>query len=219
MKVKQKKALFFDCDGTLVDSIDSLARVHGELVRQFGKTLEVTPALIRSNWSQGWQKLYADTYGMNREEIALSTPVFRTLAREHFKSSRPFKGIDEALKKLSKTHALYVVSENYSDIVANSLILGGLVNYFSRIYGYESLQGMSKSDPRFFLTPADELNLEKEHITVIGDTVGDIVGAKKGGLRVIACSWGYQDRELLVEAKPDYLADSPEELLDIIQQA
>lgn len=218
MKSKPKKSLFFDYDGTLVDSLESTAQIHREVLRQLGKDIVVTSDLIRAHWSAGWQKLYTDVYGMTREETMLSTPVYRNLAREHCRVTTLFDGIEGVLRKLGKTHSLYVISANYSEVILGGLAANKITSHFSGVYGQDSLYGIHKNDPRFYLIPVDELGLEKEDITVIGDSVGEIEAAKKAGLKVIGCSWGWQDRDALIDAKPDFIADDPRELLDIVQE-
>lgn len=218
MQEEKSKILFFDYDGVMVDSLECVAKIHGRILRQFGKNIAVSASLIKENWSGGWQGLYEHTYGLTREEIPLTVPVYRELALAEFVSVRLCKGIEPVIKKLAKRHQLVVVSANYSDIIYRTLTDTGLDAYFSGIFGQGELAGIEKSDPRFFLNPIEELNVEKEEVVAIGDTVGEIYGAKKAGIPVIACSWGWQIRDLLVEAKPDYLADTPKELLQIIQE-
>jgi phosphoglycolate phosphatase len=50
----------------------------------------------------------------------------------------------------------------------------------------------------------------------IGDEVRDIAAAAHAGIRSIAVSWGYSDRETLAAERPDHLVDAPEELVRII---
>lgn len=119
------------------------------------------------------------------------------------------------LLKLAREHALYLVSDQEN--IGVSLDKAGLRRCFLDVFEKERLGRVPKSDQWFYLTPIDELNLEKEKVMVIAQSLDGIKGAKKAGLPVVACSWG-QERELLIEAKPDFLADHPQELLSIIQE-
>jgi phosphoglycolate phosphatase len=49
----------------------------------------------------------------------------------------------------------------------------------------------------------------------IGDTAGDIGEARAAGVRSVAVSWGWHSRERLAAAHPDFLVDTPEELLTV----
>ncbi len=117
------------------------------------------------------------------------------------------------LKELAKIHALYMISDQ--EDIAGSVEEFGLTKYFADIFEKERLGKIPKTDQWFYLTPIDELSLEKEKVTVIANSVEGISGAKQAGLPVIACTWG-QEREALINAKPDFLADQPQELLSIL---
>jgi len=218
-KLKKKLTLCFDYDGVLADSLEVVAKIHGELVRRFEKvaTAEITADFLKENWRGNWQGLYTNFYGFSAGELSQTMPVYRTLAREEFSTVKLFKGMDALVRKLSRSHNLLILSANYSDIIYPTLERAGIADCFTAIFGQDDMPGIEKSDARFYLIPLDELNFEKEDTVMIGDSVADILGAKKAGIPVIACSWGWQLRDWLVDAKPDYLADSPKELLSIIQ--
>lgn len=219
-KPKRKLTLCFDYDGVLADSLNVVAKIHGELVRRFEKTVtaEITADFLRENWKGGWQNLYTSFYGFTAGELPQTVPVYRDLVKEEFGSVGLFKGMDSLVRKLSRTHNLLILSANYSDIIYPTLERAGIADCFTAIFGQDDLPGMEKSDARFYLIPLDELNFAKEDAVVIGDGVADVLGAKKAGIPVIACSWGWQLRDWLVDAKPDFLADNPKELLSIIQE-
>ena len=67
--------------------------------------------------------------------------------------------------------------------------------------------------------PANLTYLQKENILYVGDTIGDIEASRKAGIRVAAVTWGYNTKESLEAAKPDFLISQPEELLNIIKTA
>ena len=50
----------------------------------------------------------------------------------------------------------------------------------------------------------------------VGDTVADIVEGKAAGVRTIAVGWGWHDAERLLGASPDYLAQTPADLLELL---
>ena len=62
------------------------------------------------------------------------------------------------------------------------------------------------------------LSFGKDKVFYIGDTVGDIMEAKKAGVKSIAASWGYHKRECLVNCSPDILIDKPGDLIDELKR-
>jgi phosphoglycolate phosphatase-like HAD superfamily hydrolase len=48
------------------------------------------------------------------------------------------------------------------------------------------------------------------------DEVRDIEAAKKSGIKSIAVAWGYNTKDALIKENPDFLVNSPDELINII---
>jgi phosphoglycolate phosphatase len=53
----------------------------------------------------------------------------------------------------------------------------------------------------------------------IGDEVRDVLAARDAGVRSVAVTWGYSARAALVSAEPEFLVDTPEELIDMLRRA
>lgn len=149
--------------------------------------------------------------------MQLMSPKQKILFFDYEPALPAHPGLAGILLKLAREHALYLISDQEN--IGVSLDKTGLRKCFLDIFEKERLGKVPKSDQWFYLTPIDELNLEKEKVLVIAHSVDGITGAKKAGLPVIACSWGGEERELLIGSKPDFLADNPGELLAIIQEA
>ena len=60
-------------------------------------------------------------------------------------------------------------------------------------------------------------NVEANQVIYVGDEVRDIESSKKAGVYMAAATWGYNSRDLLSQAEPDFLIDDISELLHIIQ--
>ena len=59
-------------------------------------------------------------------------------------------------------------------------------------------------------------NVKKENSYFITDTVGDIKEGLAAGLKTIAVTWGFHNKELLNGLKPSYLINNPKEINNII---
>lgn len=200
-----------------MDSLGCVADAENGIVHRFGRDIDITCELLQEQWSGGWQGLYQRVCNFSPEEIRRAEILRQDLFKDVFGSIKLCSGMDSVVKKLARQHNLLVVSSNYSEVIYQTLVDTGLIESFSSIYGQDSLTGVVRSDPRFFLIPLEELNLEKEQTIIIGDTIDEVAAGRKAGIPVIACSWGWQLREQLVNARPDYLADSPDELSAIVR--
>jgi phosphoglycolate phosphatase-like HAD superfamily hydrolase len=65
---------------------------------------------------------------------------------------------------------------------------------------------------------ARKYNIKPECIYYVGDETRDVLAAKKAGTKVIAVTWGFNDREILETLKPDFVADSPAEILTFLEE-
>ena len=59
--------------------------------------------------------------------------------------------------------------------------------------------------------------LEKEHCLYIGDEIRDIEAAKKAEIKIGVVTWGYNEKQALILEQPDYVFDSPNEILDALK--
>ncbi len=64
---------------------------------------------------------------------------------------------------------------------------------------------------------AKQFNFEKNLAYLVGDTISDIREARLAGIKSIAVTWGYQSRNKLLEESPDFIAETPQDILDIFE--
>ncbi len=77
----------------------------------------------------------------------------------------------------------------------------GLLRYFDALVTAEDVH-IGKPDPEAFLKAVEKLNVQKANAIVIGDSVHDVAGATRGGLKVIAVATGKHDIAQLEAARP-----------------
>jgi len=61
-----------------------------------------------------------------------------------------------------------------------------------------------------------EIKVEKEEVLYIGDSDVDVYTGRAAGVKTVAVKWGYRSAEVLMEAKPDYIIESPKQIIKII---
>lgn len=126
-----------------------------------------------------------------------------------------FKGLDQVIKELSNNgHQLYVVSSNSLGIINGFLNKFELKKYFTRIYGnvgiFSKAQALKKVVKREGFIITDTI--------YIGDEVRDIEAAKKVGMSIISVSWGYNGKQILLNSNPNFIADSPTDIIKYISE-
>lgn len=76
-----------------------------------------------------------------------------------------------------------------------------------------------KPDPTIVYELMEQTGVtDKREVLYVGDSLVDIATARNAGVDVVAVTWGFQKKDELQAARPDYLVDSTNEILRIIQQ-
>ena len=90
----------------------------------------------------------------------------------------------------------------------------GITDYLDGVYG-STPTTFHKAD--VLERAITESNAVKATSIIIGDTKFNMIGGRTVGIKILAVTWGFGDRESLVAEKPDYIAQIPEKVLDIVK--
>ena len=131
--------------------------------------------------------------------------------KEHILNINLFDGIKEVVDILNnEDFNLVVVSSNSEDAIKEILHRND-VHVFTNIFSSKNLFGKHKTINNYI----KKNNLKREDIIYVGDELRDIDSCKKSGVKIISVSWGFDSPELLMNNKPDYLVNTPREIVDI----
>ncbi|TYQ16978.1 UNVERIFIED_CONTAM: phosphoglycolate phosphatase [Acetivibrio alkalicellulosi] len=203
------KTLLFDFDGTLVNTKDIAVQIYNDLAEEYN-----------------YKKINAsDISGISKASIIercklLNIPKFKIpfllyeatkKFKNHTLTINLFEGIKEVLNTLyNENFNLVIISSNTEDIIKEVLLKNGIYA-FSNIYSSKNLFGKHITINNYI----KKNNLKKEDVIYVGDELRDIVSCKKCGVRIISVTWGFDSPELLMNNNPDYLANTPEQIIDI----
>lgn len=208
------KAIIFDLDGTLLDTLGDLTDAVNHTMEKFNYQTRTLPE-IRSFVGNGIRVLIerclpggADTPGF--EDILNEFKVFYT-ANCHVKT-HPYNGIMELLEKLHNDGYKLAINSNKNQAAVTEL---------NRIYFRKYIQTAIGNRPGIRSKPAPdtvnkaiaELGCTKEQTLYAGDSEVDIETARNAGTDCISVSWGFRERALLESLNPGAVIDTPEELL------
>jgi phosphoglycolate phosphatase len=201
----------FDFDGVLVDSLDLYVETVTRSLERIGMPIlqnkEDYLSLFDGNYYESLAERGVDlaAYGAAIREI---------LPRIDYDAVKPFDGLIPVLAALQKDHLLAVISSNGYRAIRTMLDRFGFAPYFEEILGADFR--FSKKEKIVYAL--EKYGIPAERAFYIGDTVGDILEARAAGVRSVAVTWGWHSRYRLAAARPDFLVDTPEELLDIPAQ-
>jgi phosphoglycolate phosphatase-like HAD superfamily hydrolase len=106
-------------------------------------------------------------------------------------------------------------------IVTNSpnLYATRVVKYFNIpcefIIGYHDTL-KRKPNPEPMLKALQKLGIDKDCVISLGDRAIDIIASNASGIKSVACTWGSNEINELIAAKPTYVLFKPNEILGLL---
>ena len=209
MAKSSEKLLLFDVDGVIVDSFDEFfVEVRAFIRNHGGKT--ITSDDFRRFFEQNPLEQIMAAANLTKTELLASSGLETIIAQ--YKKTKVFEGMPDVLRTLAKHHTLVVVTSSLTDPVIEKLAEQGLDALFAAFLGPQA--GVNK-DKKIRMA-LDEFGFDSKNAIFVTDTSGDIVEAKKTGVRTIGVTWGYHDARTVSRAAPDAIVHSPQELLQAI---
>lgn len=207
------KAVIFDFDGVIADSIDVGFTATNNILGIFDKP-SVTLEEFREEFGADWKRFYR-AKGVSEEQIGQEPELFKQEYEPLRNSINIFDGINGVIHGLMKYYRLGIVSNNHWEFIVDFLQRFGIHNHFSSIVGY--MDGYAKPDVKPLMMCLEELGVAPHEVCLIGDTVDEILlGRRAGVAKVIAVSYGYQPAHKLVGA--DAVVDTPVGIIETIRK-
>lgn len=211
------KAVIFDLDGTLLDTLEDLYLSVNAALTQHGFPLK-TREEVRQSIGNGVRNLMRRSVPEGEEN-----PRFEecfTAFREHYAvhlndHTAPYEGIMALLEQLKVMGCPMAIVSNKLDSAVKELNQRTFASYIPVAIG-ESEHVRRKPEPDTVYEAIRELGVEKEDCIYVGDSEVDLLTAQNSGIPCISVSWGFRDREVLEDLGAEYLVDSTAELLDVI---
>lgn len=210
--------VIFDLDGTLLNTLEDLGDSVNFALKSFGYPTR-TYEEVRSFVGNGIKDLITKAVpnGTDEDTILKCLQVFK----DHYKTNMrnktaPYNGIMNLLEELnSRGIKLGIVSNKYDFGVKN------LNKYYFKDLipvAIGEREGIRKKPaPDTVLTAMKELGSQRETSLYVGDSGSDMITAQNAGMKSIGVTWGFRDADSLRESGADFLVDSPEQLLNIIE--
>lgn len=216
-----KKAVIFDLDGTLSDSINSI-KYSSDLALEkvgFGPfTVEQYKYFVGDGAANLIKRALiagGDTELVHFEEVFAE---YRKIFKENcMYQVEPYDGIRELLAALkAKGLAIAVLSNKPHAETINVIETLFGKGYFDMIQGQKENVAI-KPSPEGVFQILDQLGLTAEDILYLGDTATDMKTGKSAGAFTVGALWGFRKREELEESHADAIISHPLELLNYVE--
>lgn len=212
------KAVIFDMDGTILNTLEDLKNATNYSLRQFNMP-ERTLEEVRMFVGNGIRKLVerAVPAGTSAEKIDEILDVFLKYYKVHSAdNTSSYPGIHELVEKLKAAGIKTAVSTNKADAPAQELGKEYFNGIFDLIVGQRD--GLrTKPAPDSVNEILNILNIQKKDAVYVGDSDVDVQTAANSGLDFIGVSWGFRGRKFLQEKGAKNIVDSADEILDLVK--
>jgi HAD superfamily hydrolase (TIGR01509 family) len=192
-------ALLFDLDGTLIDSVYQHVLAWHEALEELGLSLAVWRIHRRIGMSGGLlvQALGREIGQGLTSEQAQELQKRHAVAYERYQSAiQPLPGARELLQQLSRDNIPYAIATSGRPEGARSALERLGVRPEIPVITRQEVQ-RAKPDPDLFLAAAQRLNVSITRAMVVGDSVWDLLAARRAGcLGIGLLSGGYGKEEL-----------------------
>jgi HAD superfamily hydrolase (TIGR01549 family) len=205
--------ILFDFDGVLADTLDDLLDFAREACAQMG--FQRTPT---SDDLDVLETMSFVDYGLQLKlpPQYIDEFVSRCLQMFNQRSQPPkiFEGMEQVVVEAAKHNTIAIVTGNTTPTVLAFLEKYGLQKHIKLVIGVEQ----KVPRPEKIRLALKELGHSEEVVYMVGDALSDIRAARETSIKSIAVSWGHQSPSRLMTAGPDYLVDSPQELLELLKK-
>ncbi|HBC29250.1 MAG TPA: phosphoglycolate phosphatase [Prevotellaceae bacterium] len=211
--------LFFDLDGTLVDSGDGIMKTVRHTLARFGIQVEDWQQL-RPFVGPPLEDSFRDFYGFGERQAQEAVEVYREeFARQGIFDQRLYPGVCDFLDEVRRrgyATALATSKMDFQAVQVTGEIFPQLGRRLDRVFARDSAGTLhTKADViRYGLRQMDIS--EPERVLMVGDRKFDVQGAKSCGLHSAGVLFGFGDYGELEAAGATYICSSYAELLDLL---
>ena len=213
------KAVIWDLDGTLLNTLDDLAASTNAALEKSGLPSRTTDE-VRRFVGNGVHKLIERAMpelGAQHPKFQQTLDAFVAHYGAHSKDrTRPYDGIMAVLDALAQKGIRHAIVSNKVDFAVKAL---------SKEYFGDRMLSAVGDDPSRAKKPAPDsvweamrqMGVTEGEAVYVGDSDVDVITARNAGIPCIAVTWGFRSEDCLLEAGAQHVARKPEEIVGIVE--
>ena len=218
------KAVLFDLDGTLLDTLPDLHAATNAMLLDMGQP-ELPLESVRSYVGRGIPNLIkramADSLHVSEDGTPASPEAIasfrRHYARENGRQVSVYPGVVAGLDRLKALGLPMGIVTNKADAFIRPLLeQTGIADYFTVLVGGDRLPKV-KPDPSPVIWACGRLGFLPQEILFIGDSINDFLSARAAGCPVFLLPYGYNEGRDVREFDADAHIDTVNEALELIE--
>ncbi len=219
--MKSFKAVLFDLDGTLLDTLKDLALSMNRVLEKNGFPTHPEKKyryFVGEGASMLVRRAVPDGIRSDKKALArLHQEFLEDYAQNWDKNTRLYPGIDQMLDELSRKGLKLAILSNKPHDFTKLCVERFLDSWhFDMVLG--DRPGVPrKPDPAGALEVADFFNIPRDSFLYLGDTSIDMTTATRAGMFPVGVLWGFRDRQELEDSGARAIISVPLQLLEIFE--
>lgn len=209
------KAVIFDWDGVLNNSLKGYYKAYLSVVKKFG-----LPIFSLTAFRQLWQSDYRSfekKIGITQNKRELSDKIWFNAYRQLKGDIDLFPGAKDFLLKIKIDYKIGLVTVGTSGRIEYEIERYQLNKVFDAIVTSDEVNKL-KPDPEALNLCTEKLDVNSGDCVYIGDSKGDILAAKNGGVTSVFVTWGFHDVLMLKDVQPKRTVNSFDELYEVLKK-
>lgn len=211
--------ILFDMDGTLLNTLDDL---HASVSYALEQSDLPPVTLDETREAAGYGSIVLIEM-LTKHTLVTGSPEFQRVFDDfntHYKAhcndaTRPYDGIMELLPALAERGLKMAIVSNKVQPETEALRKLWFADFIPVAVG--RVEGIApKPDPAMAFKALEQLGAQPQDAWFVGDSQPDVRTGKNAGCTSVGCTWGFRGFATLEEEYPDFIIDSPLELLDIV---
>jgi len=198
------KGIFFDLDGTIVDSTEAYIEAARVAFQAIGKTAPGNEIALEipKRLEQGFS--ITDITGCDSEKfLSAYLKTYYSITRQ---KTKLIPNVSVTLQALSEKNKLALITMRHvpKQAMARELEFFGVSKYFSRVVTAMDMF-KPKPSPEAIISCVQALDVEICDCVIAGDSVNDVRAGKAAGARTVAVLSGLFRSDELVKEDPDLI--------------
>ncbi len=217
----KRNIIIFDLDGTLLNTLNDLADSTNITLEHFNyptRTVEEVRNFVGNGVAKLIERAIPD--GRSNPDFEKCLEYFKqSYSQNMYNKTSPYNGIIEMLEKLRTKGCKIAVVSNKFDTAVKELCNRYFHDLIDLAAGENEKMGIRKKPaPDTVLKVLNNFNSDKSNAIYIGDSEVDIMTAKNAEIPCISVSWGFKNKEFLIEHGADIIADHPNDILKYLAE-
>lgn len=211
------KAIIFDLDGTLVDSLFDLGSSMNKVLLRHNYPIHAMDR-YRHFVGNGMRKLVERALPNTFEhDIEFYLDELLTIYADNcLMKTQTYTGIEALLQQLKDASIQMAIITNKKHELTDKIIEDLLSDFtFEAVMG-DLNDGKRKPDPYHTLAVMETMGVRPSEVLFVGDSNVDIETAQNAGVESCGVLWGFRTKTELIDAGATYVVEKPSEIFEII---